>query len=574
LFDLPRSSWDDYDRKLISKGGGVFARTEKSVKITPEMKKAYAIAADTLAPAELMQAMLKAEVELMYFGGIGTYVKASDETHDEVGDRANEALRVNGIELRAKVVGEGANLGMTQRGRVEYAQKGGRLNTDAIDNSAGVDTSDHEVNIKVLLRRAIDKKKLTIPARNKLLAGMTDEVGHLVLRDNYLQTEALSLSEARAPDTLSIHVRCMQMLEKSGLLNRAVEYMPDDAEISARQKLGKGLTRPELAVLLAYAKIWIYHKILDSDLPDDPALMGDVVDYFPAALRKSYADDIAHHQLRREIAATVVTNDIVNRTGIRIILAMAERGNPAVVTRAYLLARAAFALPEIWAGIEALDNKVPAATQTRMLLVVHTATLRAMDRLIVEREQLAKLSVAIEASRKGLAQLGDWMRTHAHALDANVRRVETDWRAEGVPDDLARRVALFPVLVSAFGLTMLAAKTKVPIGDLAAIFFDFEKRLEIGWLGRLTSQSVAQTPWQREAAAAALEELASNHRRLTAQLAARKDKSKAQNVAHWAAQNAPALERYDAMLTEWRAVGAVDLAMLLLANETLSALSA
>ena len=366
----------------------------------------------------------------------------------------------------------------------------------------------------------------------------------------------------------------MQMLEKSGLLNRAVEYMPDDAEIASRQKLGKGLTRPELAVLLAYAKIWIYQKILDSDLPDDPALMPDIVDYFPEALHGTYADDIAHHQLKREIAATVVTNDIVNRTGIRIVLAMSERADPATVTRAYLLARAAFALPDIWTGIESLDNKVRAATQIRMLLVIHAALARAMDRLIVEREQLAHLSAAIEASRKGLAQLSDWLRTHAHALDVNARRAEMDWRAEGVPDDLARRVALFPVLVSAFGLTLLAAKTKVPIGDLAAIFFDFEKRLEIAWLARLASQTAAQTPWQREAAATALEELAANHRRLTAELASRKTQGKKCDVAGWAAQNAAALERYDAMLAEWRAVGAVDLAMLLLANERLSALSA
>jgi glutamate dehydrogenase len=573
LFALPRSSWNDYDPKALSKGGGVFARTEKSIKLSSEMKKAYGVTADTLAPTDLIQAMLKADVELLYFGGIGTYVKATDESQEEAGDRANEALRVNGYEVRARVIGEGANLGMTQRGRIEFAQKGGRINTDAIDNSAGVDTSDHEVNIKVLLRKAVDKKKLTLSARNKLLASMTDEVGQLVLRDNYLQTQALSLSEVQAPELLSTHVRCMQILEKSGLLNRAVEFLPDDAEIAERQRLGKGLTRPELAVLLAYAKIWIYQKVLDSDLPDDPALRQDVTDYFPKALRQAYAGDIAQHQLRREIAATMVTNDIVNRTGIRIIQIMAERGSPETVTRAYLLARDAFALPEIWAGIEALDNKIHASTQIRMLMTVYAALAPAMERLIGERDQLTNLSAAIDVNRKGLAQLRDWLAAHIEEPEPNAHRIEMDWRAEGVPADLARRTALFPVLVSAFGLTALAEKNKSRVAALAAIFFGFEKRLEISWLSRLTL-SAAQTPWQREAAAVALENLAANHRRLTAQLAAKKAKEGGKaDIAQWELRHKAALKHYDTMLAEWRAVGAVDLAMLLLANERLSALS-
>jgi len=568
LFALPRSSWADYDRKLISKGGGVFARTDKSIKISPEMKKVYGITTETLAPADLVVAMLKAEVELLYFGGIGTYVKATDETHEEVGDRANEALRINGSEIRAKVIGEGANLGMTQRGRVEYALLGGHLNTDAIDNSAGVDTSDHEVNIKILLRRAVDKKQLTQAARDKLLASMTDEVGLLVLRDNYLQTQVLTLAELRAPESLPGHVRCMQILEKSGLLNRAVEYLPDDAEIAERQRLGKGLTRPELAVLLAYAKIWIYHKILDSDLPDEAVLQKDVDDYFPKPLRVAYAKDIAQHQLRREIAATVLTNDIVNRAGIRIILTMSENGDPESVARAYILARDAFALSGIWTDIEALDNKVPAATQARLLAVIHNALIQAMGRLLTHREELEHLSTSIDSNRKGLSQLGEWLARHGGASTG------TEAFAQSVPADLIQRVTLFPVLVGALDMISLAAKNKMKVGDLAAIFFGFEKRLEIGWLSRLPVPATPHTPWQREAAMAALEELAQNHRRLTAQLAAKKAKGKSLDISHWAAQNAAKLERYDAMLTEWRAAGVVDLAMLLLANEKLSALSA
>ena len=574
IFALPRSSWNDYERKLISKGGGIFARTEKSIKLSAEMKKAYGVTADQLAPTDLIQAMLKAEVELIYFGGIGTYIKAADETNEEVGDRANEALRVNGGELRAKVIGEGANLGMTQRGRIEYALTGGHLNTDAIDNSAGVDTSDHEVNIKVLLRKAVDKKALSIAARDKLLASMTDEVGHLVLRDNYLQTQILTLSEIHSAESLSMHVRCMQFLEKTGLLNRAVEFLPDDSEIAERHRQGKGLTRPELAVLLSYVKIWLYQKLIDSALPDEPALQSDVEEYFPKALRKAYAKDIAQHQLRREIAATVLTNDLVNRTGIRIVVTMAEHADPENVARAYLLARNAFALPDFWASIEQLDNKLPAETQNRLLLTTRNALHAAMEKLLCDRDALSNLTPAIAAKRKGVAQLSDWLTRNTDILDASVLHAESQWRTAGVSVDVARQAATFPILVEAVDLIKLADKTKTPVGDLAALYFGFEKRLGIGWLNKPASSLATQTPWQRAATSSALRVLAANHHRLTAQLASRKAKGKMPDVTLWATQNAAKLERYDTLIAEGRAAGTVDLAMLLLANERLGAMSA
>ncbi|MDE1901341.1 MAG: NAD-glutamate dehydrogenase [Alphaproteobacteria bacterium] len=580
LFALPRSSWADYDRKLISKGGGIFARSDKAVKISPEMKKAYGIAADTLTPAELIQAMLKAQVELLYFGGIGTYVKASEEGGDAVADRANDALRVNGCDLRAKIVCEGANLGMTQRGRVEYALKGGRLNTDAIDNSAGVDTSDHEVNIKVLLRRAVDRKKLTIPARNKVLAGMTKDVARLVLRDNYLQTQALSLAEARAAEIFPMHVRCIQELEKIGLLNRAVEFLPSDAEIAERQRLGRGLTRPELAVLFAYVKIWLYPHILDSSLPADPALRGDVADYFPKLLRESYAADIERHQLRREIAATVVTNDIINRTGVHAVLTMAmqDRVEPDAIVRAYLLARESFALPGLWAEIEALDAKVPADVQARLSLTVRVALVQAMRRLMADKNGPTHLDAAIRARRSGVAQLADWLGANRTASEDYLLRTVATWREQGVPESLARRVARFPILAGAIDLVDLAGKVKMPMGDLAGLFFGLEKRLDLAWLARLTVSPTGQTPWQRDAAVAALGELSGHHRRLTSQLAARMGKGRKANplaaIDAWAEQYAAVLTPYDAMLAEWRATGGVDLAMLLLANARLATLSA
>jgi glutamate dehydrogenase len=570
MFALPRSSWNDYNRALISKGGGIFARSEKTIKITPEMKKAFGILADTLSPSDLMRAMLKADIDLLYFGGIGTYVKASTETQADAGDRANESLRIDGKDLRAKVVGEGANLALTQRGRIEYARKGGRLNTDAIDNSAGVDTSDHEVNIKILLRRAIDRKTLTFAARDKLLASMTDKIGDLVLRDNYLQTQALSVAEVQAPDIFAAHVRCMQVMEHEGLLNRAVEFLPDDAEIDERKRLGKGLSRPEIAVVFAYAKLWLYQKILDSKLPDDPALQRDINSYFPEALQTGYAKDIAQHHLRSEIAATVVTNDIVNHAGAGVLLLVAERGDVESVVRAYILARDAFALPELWAGIEALDNKIPASMQTRMLISIRSALALAMERLQSDREALAHLDASIKTYRKGLEHLVGWL---SGAKDLGLKAFEKDDRLDGVPETLAKRVNLLSVLVGASDLIDLGGKGKVPLADLAAIFFGLGKRLDIDRLTRLAIQKT-RTPREHEAAISICKKLGAHHRRLTAQMAAKKARGQRQTVEAWVLQNAEALKNYDALISESRITGVVDLPMLLLADERLCELSA
>jgi glutamate dehydrogenase len=569
LFALPRSSWNDYNRQLISKGGGVFARTEKTIKLSPEMKKTFGISSDMLPPADLIRAMLKTEADLLYFGGIGTYVKASRESNAEAGDRANESLRIDGADLRAKVVGEGANLALTQRGRIEYAQKGGLLNTDAIDNSAGVDTSDHEVNIKILLRRAVDRKTLTFPARDKLLATMTDEIGKMVLRDNYMQTQSLSVGDAQASDLFAMYVRCMQVMEHEGLLNRAVEFLPDDAEIAERKELGKGFARPELAVILAYSKLWLYQKILDTNLPDDPALQREVAGYFPEPLKRSYAKDIAQHHLRREIAATVVTNDIINRAGIGVIIPVAERGDANAVVRAYILARDALALPEIWADIEALDNKIGADAQTRMLISIRAALALGMRRLVTNREALAHLESSIKTYRGGVEQLNDWL---AQTPDADAGDAEKEERFESVPKALAQRVTRLSTLVGALDLINLANKGKTPIGDLAAIFFGLGKRLEIGWLSRLAAQK-AQTARQREVVAMASEKLAVHHRRLTAHIAAKKVKGGRLTVDVWALQNTDKLKHYDAILSKCHASDAdADLAMLLLADERLSEL--
>ncbi|MEO8674902.1 MAG: NAD-glutamate dehydrogenase, partial [Casimicrobiaceae bacterium] len=370
LFRLPRSSWADYDAKLLSAGGGIHPRSAKSIALTPQVKAALSMVADSLTPNELVNAILKAPVDLIYNGGIGTYVKATAESHAQVGDRANDVLRVNGSELKCKVFVEGGNLGCTQLGRVEYASGGGRIYTDAIDNSAGVDTSDHEVNIKILLGMAIAEGELTEKQRNTQLAEMTDDVAALVLRDNYFQTQLISVTGRIAPSLLDAQGRFMQFLEKAGQLNRAIEFLPDDAALVARRAKGQGLASPERAVLLAYGKMWLYDELLASTLPDDPWIETALTRYFPPALGEKFAAYMPRHALRREIIATHVTNSMVNRVGSTFVHRLSETTGtrPHEVVRAYLLAREIFGFVPLWQAIEALDNTVDDAVQSTMLI--------------------------------------------------------------------------------------------------------------------------------------------------------------------------------------------------------------
>ncbi|MFT5182700.1 MAG: glutamate dehydrogenase, partial [Alphaproteobacteria bacterium] len=358
LFRLKRSNWADYDAKLISKGGGIFDRKAKSVKVTAEMKALFEIEGDEVTPNELIRAMLKSQVDLLWFGGIGTYIKSSRESHADADDRSNDALRVNGKDLRCKVLGEGANMAITQYGRIEYARAGGRLNTDFIDNSAGVDTSDHEVNIKIVLNDAVMRGELTVEQRNELLEAMTDDVGRLVLNDNYLQTQAITVAEAKAPELLDAQWHFMRSLERRGLLDRPIEFLPNDEEIADRLSDGEGLTRPEYAVTFAYSKLALYGDLLPTDVPDDPYLVGDLARYFPELIREKFADHISRHRLRREIVATYVTNSLVNRVGATFVHHLEEltAAGPADIARAYVVARDAFQLRPIWRAIETLDN--------------------------------------------------------------------------------------------------------------------------------------------------------------------------------------------------------------------------
>lgn len=394
LFDLPRSGWADYNAKLISRGGGVFERRAKSIPLSKEMKAMFGLSADKVAPNDLIRTILSMEVDLLWFGGIGTYIKASIESHVDAGDRTNDALRVDAREVRAKVLGEGANLGVTQRARVEYALAGGRLNTDSIDNSAGVDCSDHEVNIKILLDALVAQKKLTNRSRNSLLARMTDEVGDLVLWDNYEQTQALSIIQTRGTDLVDHQIRLMRMLEKSNRLNRDVEFLPDDETLNERVISGQGLTRPEISVLVSYSKIWLFDELLASNLPDEPYLKRDLQRYFPTALQKKYEEGIGEHRLRREIIATRVTNSMINRVGGTFVTQLMEKTGmkPHEIARAFTIAREVFSARDMWQPIEALDNKVPALTQIGMLLDVN----KLLDRATIWFLRNAPVGEALE----------------------------------------------------------------------------------------------------------------------------------------------------------------------------------
>jgi glutamate dehydrogenase len=568
LFEKPRSSWADYDKTLLSKGGAVFERSAKAIEIGPEAKAALGLAADRMTPAELMRGILKAPVDLLWFGGIGTYVKASTESNAEAGDRTNDSQRIDGRDIRAKVVGEGANLGCTQRGRIEYALKGGRINTDAIDNSAGVDTSDHEVNIKILL----DAQGMDEGARNKLLAEMTDDVGALVLRDNYLQGLAISLAETRAYELLDSHQRLIRSLEKEGKLDRALEYLPDDEAIAERAAQRRGLTRPELAVLLAYAKNALYAELLPSDFPDDKQLVADLLRYFPRALRRKLRAGIEQHRLRREIIATFATNSIVNRAGIAFVNELkTETGRPASdVARAYAVTRDAFRLRPLWSAIDDLDNKVPAPVQYDMLLAAGRLAERSTLWFLRSGLPLDDVQARLDEFSPGIERLDQHL---AEILPAPERGA-LERRAEklagaGVPTPLAEQIARLDFLVSAVDIVRLQKSTTLEVVEVGRVYFHAGARFSLDRLRGAARRLKAETPYQKMAVAALVDDFF----QLQTELSSRVVKDGGA-IETWAAARGPTLAPVDAALNDMLATPEPDLAMLTVAARQMRALLA
>ena len=469
LFNLPRSSWQDYDKGLISKGGGVFSRAAKSVPLSPEVQKLLGTTVASLTPNELMNAILKLEADLLWLGGIGTYVRASTETDEQVGDRATDAIRITGADLRVKVVGEGANLGLTQRGRIEFAKKGGKLNTDFIDNSAGVNSSDQEVNIKIAFGPAIRAGKLSIEKRNEILVGMTNEVADACLVNNHQQSLALSLAESRGLADAGFQQRLMRDLEQAGVLDRALEALPSDLQLNERIKAGEALTRPELAVLLSYAKISLSQHLLESSLPDDPHLGDLLVAYFPTTMQKSFRKDIEAHRLRREIIATGLTNDVINRGGASFVVRLEEETghSPSTVVTAFAAAVRVLGLEEIWAGIDALDNQVLAALQLELYRDTQDA-LRRQTAWFLRKTRLSDgLGGIVETYRKGMEAYRPLVTATADQPPEGSKLAR--YLAAGVPADLARNVAALDRLGSGSDVTAVANLTKRPVGELAKL---------------------------------------------------------------------------------------------------------
>ncbi len=541
LFTLPRSSWDDYDRSLLSEGGGIYPRSAKSIKLSAQVRNALGITAEELTPVELLRAILTAPVDLLYNGGIGTYVKATFETHAQVGDKAGDAFRVNGADLRCKVLGEGGNLGCTQNGRIEYAQHGGRVYTDAIDNSAGVNCSDHEVNIKILLNRVVEAGDLTLKQRNDLLASMTDEVGRLVLSDNYFQPQAIDVARHRPLYVLDGQQALMQRLEAAGRLNRSIEFLPNDEEIAHRKTRKQGLTAPEDAVVLAYAKMAVYDDLVASTLPDDPHFTRSLQAYFPAVLSERFGDAIATHPLKREIIATYITNLVLNRMGATFVDFVSTEvvASTAEVVRACALAREIFDLQPLWDRIDALDLRVPAALQLDLYSQLTTIAQRATRWILLSRLESTDLPTLINryqpATRELRGHLGAWMQDEANTRWQDAATALAD---AGVEPDLAQNLAALTYIFPALDLVDVAQSTGTSIEQAARTYFAVDAELGLtNWRSEI-KRLPTDTRWQTQARGTARDDIYAIASQITRGLLTRGD-----DLSNWASTHATAIER-------------------------------
>ncbi len=579
LFALPRSSWSDYNSKLISKGGAIFERSAKSISLTPEIKKALGIDVDKMTPTELINGILKAPVDLFWNGGIGTYIKASSETHADAADRANDSTRVNGNELRCRVIGEGGNLGATQNGRIEFAEQGGKHNyTDAIDNSAGVDCSDHEVNIKILLDQVVSQGELTEKQRNATLESMTDEVGLLVLQDNYQQTQCISVAASQAPELMDEHSRFMQHLEGAGLLNREIEYLPDNEKVAERLAADKGMTRPELSVLVSYAKMTMYEQLLASEVPDDPWLEQTLLEYFPALLAERYPEQLKSHRLRREIIATVLTNEIVNRMGPSFAFRMMDElgSSSAELATAFVVCKELFDMLDIWTQIEELDNQVSTKTQTDLLILVRGLMERSVHWLIRSRRASQTIGDVVLLYRRDIlaltAALPDPL-TPANRSSLN-SRVQA-FVKQGVSESLATTASNVIPLSSAFDISEVAHNGDADVEMVASIYFELGAALDLQWLRDQIAEIPVGNRWHALAKSRLRADLHNQQRKLAAEvLTCKAGKANAKTrLKHWCTAGEADQLAYHRLMGEVKAAGATDFAMLSVAvNEVHSLL--
>ena len=518
LFALSRSAWSDYDPSLISEGGGVYPRSAKSIRISEQVKEALGIDADALAPNDLIREILRAPVDLLWNGGIGTYVKAFGETHADVGDKANDAVRLDARRLRCRVVGEGGNLGFTQRGRIEYALAGGRINTDAIDNVAGVNCSDHEVNIKILLDGLVADGDMTFKQRNQLLVAMTDAVAEQVRYGSYTQTQALSLAVAQAASMVDVHARLITRLEQVAGLDREIEFLPTDEAINERKVSLQGLVAPELAVLMAHCKIDLYARLLDSDLPEDEYLGHDLEWYFPAPLPESYGEQMRAHRLRREIIATVVANQLVDRAGMTFVFRLGEETGapPALLARGYAAAREILDMPAFWSAVEALDNQVEAQIQLKMLIEGRRLVERATRWLATTYPDEIDIARTIGYFEQGAAVLRAALPEILDGTDrAAYERWTSDLQAAGVPPSLGATVAGMPSMIALFDIVEAARTSNRDLDEVMTVHFGLASRIQLNWLRDRIIDLPRTDRWEALARAAMRDDLYSLHRLLT-----------------------------------------------------------
>jgi glutamate dehydrogenase len=486
LFKLPRSSWDDYSKSLISEGGGVWPRSAKSIPLSPQARARLGVSAEQMTPNELISAILKAPVDLFYNGGIGTYVKASSQSHQDANDRVNDAIRIDATELRARVVGEGGNLGFTQRARIEYAMNGGLNYTDAIDNSAGVDTSDHEVNIKILTSSLLQSGDMTMKQRDTLLASVTDDVGRRVLVDNYQQTQAVSLETAYGKELLKAHGQLIRNLEAHGGLDRAVEFLPDEKNLIERARMGLGLTAPEIAVLLAYSKIALKQAILETELPDTPVFQKLLTSYFPDAIAAACAGQIPSHPLRREIITTKIVSRLVNRMGTTFVQQIGDETGADLtrIVSAWYAASELLNAEALWNEIEALDLKIPAARQMALMMALRDLVSAATRQILAAQIAGAGIDDIVAGYRDAVAQ------------------AMTDVRAgkEGV-DSIVALLDARPDIANVFELVDLARAGRHSLADIAASCAKLDAGLDLAWFGNAIGKLPADNRWQARARA-------------------------------------------------------------------------
>ena len=578
LFNTPRTSWADFNPELISRGGGVFERSAKSIAPTPEIKESFGIEADELTPTELIHELLKSKVDLIWNGGIGTYVKASDESHDEVGDRANDSLRVNGNQLRCRVFGEGGNLGLTHRGRIEFCQNGGACNTDFIDNAGGVDCSDHEVNIKILLNELVASEDLTTKQRNELLEQMTDDVSELVLENNYRQTQAISVAEFHCASNLAEYWRFITTLEGKGRLDRALEFLPGDEELGERDGRGQGLVRPELSTLISYAKVELKEALVDSDVADNAYMAQAVETLFPQRMRGQYKEQIHRHSLRREIIATRLANELINTMGLTFYMRQVEStgANVGEVLKAYAITRDIFGFQQVWKDIEALDYNVASALQTELLTIYMRLGRRAtrwvlrnwrgdLDpaRLVPQlRPQIETVSVALPKVMVG-EHNDKWHRLYSDLIE------------KGVSERAAMLAASANSFYFSLGIAEVALNTDIPVEYVLELYHLMGHQLSLDWFGDQIVALRPETRWKDFARESFVDELETHRRSLT--LAVLKEYGQRESIQStlrdWSGKHRQLVGRWLDTVQELRSTATQDFAMYSVALRELQDLS-